>query len=424
MKLSPDLSSWEDNTLHPSNKEAEGGLAGNSAPCRAPSSAAARGAVSGWAQPRSFPGLQLEQLKWAPTHKVLWDQRDQRQHVRLSPAPPAASDHIPLRPHSAWLWSLSDPFQGDAIVTSTIPAPPLLGLINGLSARAGAQDGVYETFTSPLRFWDLALLTGSQPLHSASEAARGSPEQFLSQTLVWRWSSEKHLFWRRLSATHRPRTSRGAFICSWSTGQDLCRQDAQVPLGPSSWRYLSQSWTCLELFTGPHGPQDKSKFLITAHGALHGGPRAWLSLCVSYRHFTEFSRLPTAPGVCSSCPLCLGSSPHPSSGSLQGILKSHWDITSARKPHGQGQVFVLRTCQPPVPCPMGSGTWGWPGVKHHMLLPHAWAAGWCLRKWCCHLVVCFISHLRVFFGWNFYSNILPVLNVCLIIEVYVYIISI
>lgn len=235
MKLSPDLSSW-DNTLHPSNKEAEGGRAGNSAPCKAPSSAAACGAVSGWVQPRSSPGLQLEKLKWAPTRKVLWDQRDQRQPVRLSPAPPAASDHIPLWPHSAWLWSLSDPFQGDAIVTSTIPTPQPLGLTNGLSASAGTQDGVYETFTSPPLFWDLALLTGSQPLHYASEAPHGSHEQFLSQTLVWMWSLEEHLFWRRLHAKHRPRTSRRAFICPWSTGQDLHWHEIQVPLGPSNWR--------------------------------------------------------------------------------------------------------------------------------------------------------------------------------------------
>lgn len=114
----------------------------------------------------------------------------------LSPAPPAASDHIPLLPHSAPLWlSLSDLFQGDgAIVTGTIPAPQLLGLINGLSARAGSHSKLYETFTSLLLFWGLALQTGSQPPHYASYAPRGSHETiFFSQTLAWVWSLEEHL---------------------------------------------------------------------------------------------------------------------------------------------------------------------------------------------------------------------------------------
>lgn len=174
MKPSPDLSRG-DKPLPLPAKRGQVVSGWEFSPLKATSSAAACGAVSGshsQAERSLTPslGLQLEKLKWAPAHEVSWDQRQQLQPFSSPsccfwPHPPPAS-------LSPWL-SRSDPFQGDAIVTGTIPAPQPLGLINGLSARADTQGGVYEAFTSPLLLWGLALQTGSQPPHDAFYAPRG-----------------------------------------------------------------------------------------------------------------------------------------------------------------------------------------------------------------------------------------------------------
>lgn len=203
-------------------------------PLKATSSAAACGAVSGslsQAERSLTPslGLHLEKLKWVPAHEVSWDQRQKLQPFSnpsccLWPHPPPAS-------LSPWL-SQSDPFQGDAIVTGTIPAPQPLGLVNGLSARADTQGGVYEAFTSPLLLWGLALETGSQPPHDAFYAPRGSHETVfqpdtsrdvvLGGVLALKGAKCKHLGSIYLLLINR----------AGSQG---------VTLGPPNWRYLSWS---------------------------------------------------------------------------------------------------------------------------------------------------------------------------------------
>lgn len=151
----------------PKKGEAKWCVTGNSAPLSSQLSSSLwcclRQPLSGWAQPGSCPGLQLEKLKWAPAHEV---SRDQRQHLQ-----PISSPSCCFRPHSPpgslgsavafpersfprWCHSNQD---------NTCPS--VAGAFNALSARAGTQGEVCETFTSPLLFWGLAPKTGSQRPH-------------------------------------------------------------------------------------------------------------------------------------------------------------------------------------------------------------------------------------------------------------------
>lgn len=216
-------------------------------------------------------GLQLERLKWAPAHEVSWDQQQQLQPLSSPsccfwPHPPPAS----LSPKL----SLSDPFQGDAIVTSTIPAPQPLGLINGLSARADTRGEVNEAFASPLLLWGLALQTGSQPPHYASCAPRGSHETVfppdtsvdvvLGGTLALQGAKCKYLGRNLFAPDQQSSISQGVV---WRCHRG--RLTGGIWAGPS---------THLDLFPGPHCPQEKSNFFIIYHGsqALHGTPALFL----------------------------------------------------------------------------------------------------------------------------------------------------
>ena len=116
-------------------------------------------------------------------------------------------------PHSAQLWlSLRDPFQGDAIVTGTIPVPWPLGLLTALSQSKHPGRSVLNTHKS-----SAFLRSGPQDRLSVTALGPFMPllgelKQFLHQTPVRMWSLEERLHLRRLNAKPKPYASRRAFV--------------------------------------------------------------------------------------------------------------------------------------------------------------------------------------------------------------------